>query len=815
MNEMAIALRRLWRARGFSSLCIATLAIGIGLVVAIFSLVYGIVLQQLPYRDAERLVVITHDAPGLDLEDINISQPLYERYAEISTSFEHLALVQDGQITLTRNEVPDRVGYSAVTASLFPMLGVQAHRGRVLTAADAEEGAPPVVVISYSAWVDRFGGSDAVLGQLIELDGTLRRVVGVMPPGFAFPDTDDEVWLPMRFAVGPGRLGSFGVRGFGRLAHGVDLEAAVVDLQRVTNGLEEYFPEEPATPVLARAQLRPLLIPLHDRIVGAARRGLWLALGAVSLVLALACANVANLFLVRAENRQQEIAVRSALGGRRAGVVGAFLSEGLVLALLGGAAGVGVAHLALRGLKSMAPDNLPRLESVSIDLPVLGFALVVSLLAAFAFSVLPALQASSGEFSSALKDGSRGAGWGRRRVLTRQILVATQVALAVVLLISAGLLVRTFSALGSVELGFDPSNVLTLRTALAASDYPTENELAALVRETLPRVQALPSVRSATVASGLPLSGRGSGAGHAVEDHPLAEDELPPVFYMTSVSEGYFDTLRVPLLEGRVIERADWEERRGVVVVSETLAHRWWPNGSALGRRVRQGQPPQQEGEDWYEIVGVVADMTDQDLRGEPVQRVYYPLRARQGEGGMRGGFVLMARTVAAPMQVVGAVRDVIWSVDRNVPITRVQTLQNLVDDARASTEFSMTLLLLAALLALLLGAIGVYGVISYMVTMRTREIGLRLALGAQRQGVRNQVLRSGLVLCAVGLVVGLGAAALVTRLLRSLLYEVSTVDPLTYLVVPVVLLAAAAVASYLPARRASRTDPAIALRWE
>lgn len=796
-------------------LCVTTLAIGIGLVVAIFSLVYGIVLQQLPYPNADRLVVITHDAPGLDLEDINISEPLYERYREISTSFEHLALVADGQLTLTTSDRPDRVDFAAVTASLFPMLGTRAHRGRVLADSDADEGAPSVAVISHAAWVERFGASDDAVGQMIELDGEQRRIVGVMPANFEFPDADDEVWLPMKLGVGPGRLGAFGVRGFGLLSPGVELESAMVDLQRVTSDLEGFFPEEPATPVLERAELRPLLIPLHERIVGQVRRGLWLGLGAVALVLALACANVANLFLVRAENRQQEIAVRSALGARRSGVVWSFLAEGLLLALVGGALGVGVAHLALRALRVMAPENLPRLGNVGIDLTVLTFALAVSLIAAVAFSVLPALQVVASEFSSALKEGSRGAGWGRRRVQTRQVLVSVQVALGVVLLISAGLLIRTYSALGNVELGFEPSNVLTLRAALAANEYPSENELAALVQELLPTVEALPGVRSVAVASELPLSGRGSGAGHAVEDHPLAEDELPPVFYMTSVSEGYFETLEVPILEGRAIERADWEERRGVVVVSETLARRWWPDGSALGRRLRQGRPPQEEGEGWYEVVGVAADLTDQDLRGEAVPRVYYPVRGREGDGGLRGGFVLLARSETAPSQLTGALREALWSLDPNIPITRIQPLQDQVDDARAGTEFSMTLLLFAALLALVLGAVGVYGVISYVVTLRTREIGLRLALGAQQRGIRNQVLRSGLVLCAAGVAVGLIAALMVTRLLRSLLFEVSTVDPVTYLVVPVVLLLAAALASYLPARRASRTDPAIALRWE
>jgi putative ABC transport system permease protein len=550
-------------------------------------------------------------------------------------------------------------------------------------------------------------------------------------------------------------------------------------------------------------------------VVGDARGGLWLAFGAVALVLVMACVNVANLFLVRAEGRQREVAVRAALGARGTSVVGGFLIEGLLLSSAGGVLGLAVAQLALTALKQVAPDNVPRLDSVAIDLPVLLFALATALLSGLSFSLLPALQAISADFVSALKDGSRGAGWGRRRLRTRQILVVGQVAMGVVLLVCAGLLVRTFTALGNVDLGFEPRGVLTLRTSLASNDYPSENELAAFVEQTLERVGALPGVESVAVASDLPFSGRGSGAGHTVEDRPLAEDELPPVFYMKNVSEGYFETLGVPLLEGRALERADWQERRGTAVVSEALAQRWWPGQSAVGKGIRQGAPPSEDGQDWYRVVGVAADVVDQDLRAEPVPRVYYPLRHREGEGGLTGGFMLLVRTSGEPSQLSGPVRDAIWALDRNVPITQVMPLLQVVDDARAGTAFSMSLLLLAAVLALLLGAIGVYGVISFVVTMRTPEIGLRLALGARQERVRNDVVRGGVVLCGVGVLVGVVAAVLVTRLLRSLLFEVSPLDPTTFLMVPLVLLVAAVAASYVPARRASQIDPATALRWE
>ncbi|REJ74083.1 MAG: permease [Acidobacteria bacterium] len=815
MHELQVALRRLLRAPGFSVICVLTLAVGIGMVVAIFSLVHGIVLQQLPYPEPGRLVAISHDAPGLDLEDINASPPLYVRYSEVTTTFEELALVADGMITLTGAEVPDRLRLGRVTPTFFPLLRTAPQIGRGLQPGDAEEGAAPVAVISHSAWQQRFGGAEDVLQRDLELDGTARRVVGVMPAHFQFPDERTEVWLPLPMPTQPGALGAFGTSLLGRLAPGADLQSATTDLRRVTDDLEGYFPDEPAVPVLARSGLIPRLMPLHERMVGDLRTGLWVALGAVAMVLLLACANVANLFLVRAERRQQEIAVRSALGASRVTVASSFLLEGVLLALSGGALGVGIAHLGLRALRSFAPEGVPRLDSVSIDPPVLLFALVVALASAVAFSLLPALQSISSRFSSALKDGTRGAGWGRGRVQTRQILVAVQVALASMLLVGAGLLVRTFAELGAVDLGFDPGGVMTLQTSLSTSDYPSEDEVAALVDRLIPELEALPGVERAAVSSELPLSGRGTGAGHSLEDHPLAEDELPPVFRMKSVSEGYFEALRIPLLEGRGFEAADWQDRRGVAVVNQTLAKRWWPNGTAVGKRLRQGAPPEAEGEDWYEIVGVVGDTVDEDLRGEVLPQVFYPLRNRDGEGGLRGGFMLLARTGGEPSSLGGALRETIWSADRNVPITRMMTMEQLADEARAATAFSMSLLLLASVLALVLGALGVYGVLSFVVTLRTREIGLRLALGARRRGVRNQVLRSGVVLCSLGVAAGMLGALALTRLFASLLFRVSPLDPFTFVAVPLVLLAAAALASYVPARRAARVDPAIALRWE
>lgn len=806
-------VKRLFADKKFTILSILTLTVGIGLTVAIFSLVYGVLLAPLPYPEPERLIDVSHDAPGLDLEDMDLSVPLYLRYRERAHSFENLALMRDGRVSLTGLDVPDRVRQGTVTASLFHVAKIQPILGRAFTQEDEAKGAPPVVLISEGFWRGRLGGAPDVLERSLEIDGTPRQILGVLPSRFALPTENIEVWVPFVFDVETQPLGQFSYRCVGRLKEDASLQAAFAELRAVTDRITEEFPEDSAAPVLAHASFLPKLTPLLDELVGDVRSALLVLSGAVAFILLMACVNVANVFLVRAESRRRELALRAALGASRGRILSDFFAEGLALAVAGGALGVALAEFAIRGLVRFAPEGLPRLASVRVDGTALGFALLIVLVAALLVALLPAIPYSRPELTAALKEGGRGTSASRGRVRLRRALVALQMALGLVLLIGAGLMVRSFRALSHVSPGFRPQGALSLRVSLPQSSYDSGDRVTSFVERTTEKLGALPGVRSVGAVDYLPLTGSASGSGHTFEDFPLGEDDVPVIFFTNFTDSGYLEAMGIPLLEGRYFEPSDHRLGRKVAVVSETLAKRYWPNASALGHRLSPGK---QDETGWFEIVGVVADVHHESLQIEPRGTVYYPMRGPKGENVLGNNVCFVLRIGGDhPDALAAEARSTIWEIDPNVPITHVLTLEQIVEESRAEMAFSMSLLLLASVLAVLLGAVGTYGVISYVVTQRTQEIGLRMALGALRGQVRSMVLRDGLLTILPGLAIGLIAAFGVTRFMSSLLFSVSPLDPQSFLLAPALLLAIAVVSSLLPAERASRVNPLEALREE
>jgi predicted permease len=525
----------------------------------------------------------------------------------------------------------------------------------------------------------------------------------------------------------------------------------------------------------------------------------------------MACVNVANVFLVRAEGRRRELALRSALGASRRQILGEFFAEGIALALVSGVLALFLARAAISALLPFVPEGVPRLSQVSIDGSAAGFALLIALAAAVLVALIPVIPYSRPNVTETLKEGGQRTSAGRKRVTVRRALVALQMALGLVLLVGAVLMVRSFRELSSVSPGFRPERALTLRVSLPAASYDADR-VSAFVEELRARIEALPGVRAVGAVDTLPLTGSATGAGHAFEDFPLGDNDLPPVFITNFADSGYLEAMEIPLLEGRFLEPADHRERRRVTVVNETLARRYWPNGGSLGRRLSPGRP---DTDGWYEIVGVVGDIRYEELQAEPRGTVFYPIQGPEGTGALGTNVCLVVRTEGSPESISEPVRSAVWSLDPNVPITHVLTLEDLVREARAPMAFSMSLLLIASVLAVLLGAFGTYGVVSYVVSQRTQEIGVRMALGALRSQVRSMILRDGLRTVLPGLALGLFAAFAVTRAMASLLYGVSPVDPWSFALAPLLLLLVAVVSSLLPAERASKVNPIVALRRE
>jgi predicted permease len=805
------------RSPGFFLLAILTLGLGIGANSAIFTVVNAVLIRPLPYPEPERLVSVLHTAPGVGFDVLEHSEATYLLYRKHNKVLEDLGIYWDGSAALTGGREPEQVEAAGVSPSVFGILRVPPALGRAFVEADGGPGSEKVLVLSHGLWQRLCGGDPKAIGKTLRIDGVARQVVGVMPEGFHFPDAETEIWLPLVVDPANVEVGNFNFPGIGRLRPGVSVEQAGRDLSALIWRIPDLGDSEITRGMLEQARMAMVVKPYRDEMVGDLARTLWLLLGSVGIILLIAGANVANLYLVRAEGRQREVAVRTAIGATRAEIARVFLGESVGLALIGGLLGLALAAAGVRLLLALQPEGIPRLEEIGIDGAAVAFTLLLSLLMGLFIGGFAALRYGSPDLVPALKDGGRGGTVGKARHRARQGLVVAQVALALLLLVGAGLMLKSFWGLANVDPGMKPDGVLTLRLDLPEPDYPDVHATARFVDRLLELVRAVPGVEKAGTITVLPLSGLGDNSTHSIEDRPTPPDTVPPVLGTRFVSPGYFEAMGIPLLEGRVFERIDPQKRSDEVLVSKSVADRFWPGRSPLGRRLTPGLAADGR---WATIVGVVGDVRQEGLHKPVLEGVYYPLvradfESEGQEEWVPRTFSLVVRSKGDPLSLARPVQKAVWSLDPNLPLVEVRTMDQVVERSMARTSFTLLLLAIGAAVALLLGAVGIYGVISYVVSQRTQEIGVRMALGAKPKDVSGMVLKEGLVLALLGIGLGIAGALAVTRFMRALLFEVSATDPLTFAAVPLLLAAVALLASWLPARRAAGVEPLEAIRYE
>ena len=806
-------VRELRHRPGFLLVAVITLGIGLGANAAIFSVVDAVLIRPLPYPEPERLVAVWGTAPGLKMNRIAQSDGIYVLFRKENRVLAEMGIYQEGAVTLTGQSAPERVGVAGVTASVFSVLRVPPARGRTLQEADEKPGAPKVAVLSDGLWRRRFGGDPAAVGGTLRVDGVERQIVGVMPAGFRFPAADDELWIPI--TIDPARLRptDFNYTAVCRLRRGVSPERAARELSALIWRIPEVYGEKDLSRgMIESAHLGVSVVALRDEVVGAVARVLWVLLGSVGCILLIACANVGNLFLVRAERRQRELAVRTALGATQGDVTRLFLGESLAVSLLGGLLGLALAWAGVRLLVSVRPPGIPRLEEVGVAGRVLLFTVALSLLAGLLCGAFAALRTRLSALVPALKEGGSGGTVGRARHRARSALIVAEVALALVLLVGSGLMVRSFQRLRTVDPGFDAHGVLTLRLDLPQAEYRDTAATLRFQQLLLERVRALPGVAAAGTVFPLPLSGSTPSSGTWIEDFPPGGDQVWPQLGTRFVSPGYFTAMRIPVIRGRVFDHLEPTRRATEVVVNRALAERYWPGASPLGKRLSLDWP----GEGiWYTIVGVVGDVHDAGLESPPTPSIYYPMVRFSSMEWAPRSISLVVRGGGDPASFVAPIRAIVRSLDPNLPLSQVRPLGEVVERSIARTSFTMLLLVVAAAVALVLGSLGIYSVIAYVVSQRTREIGVRMALGATRHDISRMVLGEGLAITLLGIAVGLAGALALTRLMLALLYGVSPTDPTTFVAVPALLAGVALLATWVPARRAARVEPLVAIRYE
>lgn len=809
-----ILWRRLAASPGLAGVSLLLLAVGVGATVSIFTVVNAVLLRPLPVPESERLVTMMHVLPGVAGElEYPISDSLYFLYADESRTLDGVAAVRESQASFTDPERPQRVPATRVTASFFDVMRTPPRLGRVFTAEDERAGSESVILLSDGLWRARFAADPHVVGRIVDVDGARAEIVGVMPPGFGFPRPEAGIWQPLRLRQS-GLLGAFRSLGVGRIADGSTLDEVRAELDAMLSNLVEIFPNEYAAPYLADAGIRPVVEPAREFVVSDFRATLWILLSAVGLLFLVACANVANLFLVRFEARHGEIAVRAALGEPRGRLGGSLLLESLAIGVAGGGAALLLAPLLVRWLVRVGPRHLPRLDEVAVDGPAVLFGVGLSVAAGLFCGCLPSVRALLAAARPCLPAGARAATAGRGRQHARRGLVAAQIALALTLLVGSGLTVRSFQKLAGVDPGFDPADVLTFGVELPEQFYVTPGSRLNFHRELVARLRALPGAAGAAAATAVPLGGSGSTytSDHGLEGRPEDADGVEPMLRWKRVSPGYFGAMGIPFVEGRDFDRPDAGRQAPVAVVSRSLARTYWPGESAIGKGIRPGGLPAQKGDGWFRIVGVVDDVHELALDGDPPPMAYYPLvvaNAGDGDVPWRTGYVVRTENAESFTEAVArTVRDL----DARLPISDVATLETLVAQARAGREFVMILLAIAAGSTLLLGAVGLYGVVSCSIAQRRREIAVRVAVGAQAGDVRRLVLAEAGWMVLAGMVPGIGAAALLARRFQVILFETNPFDPVVFVAVSAVLVAACLLASWLPARRAARVDPVAAL---
>ncbi|HEX6315017.1 MAG TPA: ABC transporter permease [Gemmatimonadaceae bacterium] len=818
--SLRLAWRSLRRTPAFTVSAILTLVIGIGAAVAIFAVINGVLLRPLSYGDPERLVGAWHSLPGVSIDKANQTSGTYFTYRRFARTIENMGLAQEGAVNLAApggDGEPERVAGAFITASLIPTLQVPPLKGRNFSESEDVPNGPMVVIISEQLWRSRFGADPAIVGRMIEVNGLSREVVGVMPASFRYPATETRLWFPLQLDPNASFSGGFNYDGVARLKPGVSVAAAQRDFGSVLPRLVEVFPDMapgvPSQMVLDQAKPSPVLIPLRDDLTSSIARTLWMLGAAAGLVLLVSCANVANLMLVRADSRHRELAVREALGAGRGRVLAHFLAESVLLSGLSVVLALGTAWAAVRALVAAGPADIPRLSELHLDAGTVLFAVVIALFAAALTSVIPALRVGRTSLSGALREGGRSGTVGKAQQRLRGAMVAVQIALALVVLAGSGLLMRTFQRLAAVQPGFDGRQVATFWLSLPRARYAGDSAIVQFWSVLTARAAALPGVRSVGITSRLPLvqTGMNQNPFYAEGDAESAT-KIPPLQLYTNTDRDYFETMGIPLIAGRPFERLG-VQHGGEAIISQRTAEQFWkdPTGrAAIGKRFRSlpGAP-------MHTVIGVVGTLRDTALAGAPTAAVYFPISADRdtlyGQG--QRTLALVVRTTGDPAMIRNPVQALIRELDPTLPAFSVRTMPAVVRDSMAQLSFMILMLGAAAVATLLLGAVGLYGVMAYVVSLRTRELGVRVALGASPRSVAAMMTGQGLALTLAGVVAGLVLFAVAARFLRAFLFGVAPGDPLTLALASSLLVAIAAIASWIPARRAARVDPAEVLR--
>src|SRR5258705_1689078 len=797
LRDIQYGMRSLWKRPGFTVVALVALALGIGANTAIFTLVNAVLVQPLPFGEPDRLVWMWGNFPGGNRASVS---PLdYLNYRQQNSTFEEFAASFSFPLSLnlTGSGEPERLSVGGVTGNYFQTLGVKPMLGRTFLLENESPGHDQVAVLSYGLWQRRFGGDPTIVNKTVMLDGKSCEVLGVMPKDFSFPQ-GAELWIPINFDRSPGmkqRKAHF-LRPIARLKAGVTLAQAQADTDAVALRLAEQYPQTDTG-----WNLR--LVSLREQLVGNTRPTLLILFGAVGFVLLIACANVANLLLVRAAARQKEIALRTALGAGRFRIVRQMITESVLLALAGGALGTLLAVWGVDLLVTLSADNLPPTAQVRIDATVLGFTLLISVLTGVLFGLAPALRTVKLNLSESLKEGGRSGGEGAQRNRTRSALVVLESAIAVVLLIGAGLLIRSLIQLQNTSPGFDAHNMLTMRVDLPQQKYGTPDRTTSFFQQLEGRIGSLPGVETVGLVSELPLSGQPNDMPYTVEGRPPVSMDQAYDDDFRMVNQQYFRALRIPLLSGRNFTEQEVRQSAKVLLISELLAEQVFPNEDPIGKRLVMAM-----GNQAFEIIGIVGDVRHRALASQPSAAMYMPT--------IESGWMnVVIRTQSDPLSIAGAVRREVQAIDPDQPVAAVKTMDQWLESSVSAPRYRTTLLALFALVALVLASTGIYGVMSYSVGQRTHEIGVRMALGAQQRDVLKLVVRQGMVLVLIGVGVGLLGALALTRVMSTLLFGVTAKDPMTFAAVATLLAVVAFVACYIPARRATKVDPLVALRYE
>jgi putative ABC transport system permease protein len=800
-QDLRYGARILLKSPGFTLIALFMLALGIGANTAIFSVVNSVLLRPLPYPNADRLMTIWEDhRAGNGPEREWTSPPGFEDWRDQAKSFDHVVAFQNWQPTLTGQGEPERLAGAQVSHDTFSMLGVAPALGRSFRQEEDQRGTESVVIISHGLWRKSFGADPSLVGRRILLNGESPVVIGIMPAGFKFPIiTDADIWRPIQPVLGTGcQRGCITIRVMARLQPDRTEAQARAELNAIAARIEGQFPD-------TNTKVGVTLVPLQEFLVGPVKTQMMALLVAVAFVLLIACANVANLLLARSAVREKEIAIRASLGASQWRIARQLLSESILLAVIGGVAGLLLSYWLVYLVVSFSPPGTPRIDEVGIDRRALGYTMAIAVLTGLLFGAAPVWQLFKADLNQSLRDsgkGTQGARSGRRAL---SALVVAETALALMLLVGAGLLIRSFIQLQRVDPGFNPRNVLTAIVTLPQTVYPGRDQIASFYSQLLERVRALPGVQSAAVVSSLPLAGFDSDAGFVIEGRPAPEPNQRPVAWISSASSGYFSTMGMRLIAGREFTERDHENAPKVVMISEAAARRHFPKGDVVGKRIGNGRP-----DGWREIVGVTADVKHFGLNQDARVSMFFPDRQQPS----RRMFIIL-RTAADPLSLSPALRGAVAAMDKDLAVSSISPMEEITAQSIGQERFTLLLLGLFSALALLLATAGIYGVMSYAVAQQTHEIGIRVAIGAQNRDVVRMVITQGMVLVLAGVGIGLASALALTRLIRGLLFNVSSTDPVTFAGVSALLALVALIACYLPAKRAAKVDPMVALRCE